>query len=304
MKDKLPFDQALTAFIRYLHLSQGLSRATQQAYQRDLLDLVQQLGGEQAMKDQTWLGWQEADIRHYLRLLSADAKPQTIARRLAAIKRFYKFALHQGWLAVHPAQQLQAPKRQMGLPQVLSEANIEALLDAPDTDTLLGLRDRAILEVMYATGLRVSELVTLPLAQVDLAAGLLMVVGKGNKQRIIPLGEWAQEGLMQYLTLARPGLLKPNSQLDEVFISRIGRPMTRQTLWHRIHNLAQQAGLTGTLSPHGLRHAFATHLINHGADLRSVQLLLGHSDLSTTQIYTHVAKARLKQLHQHHHPRG
>ncbi|AEG32162.1 site-specific tyrosine recombinase XerD [Thiomicrospira cyclica] len=300
----MPFDQALAAFMRYLHLAQGLSRATQQAYQRDLRDFVLRVGGEPALSSTAWLNWQEADIRQYLTGLSVEAKPQTLARRLAAIKRLYKFALHQAWLSVHPAQQLQAPKRQQSIPTVLSEQSITALLAAPDVNSSLGLRDRAILELMYATGLRVSEVVSLPLAQVDLTAGLLMVVGKGNKQRIIPLGEWAQDWLAQYLARARPGLLKPGATLDEVFISRVGRPMTRQTLWHRIHNLAQQAGLTGTLSPHGLRHAFATHLINHGADLRSVQLLLGHSDLSTTQIYTHVAKARLKQLHQQHHPRG
>ena len=189
------------------------------------------------------------------------------------------------------------------IPSVISEKQVEDLLNAPDVMSSLGLRDRAILEMMYACGLRVSEVVELPFEQVNLSAGLVQVMGKGSKERIIPLGEVAIEWIERYLKESRPILVK-GRWISTLFISRIGRPMTRQTLWHRVKNLAFDAGIQGKLSPHTLRHAFATHLINHGADLRTVQLLLGHSDLSTTQIYTHVAKERLHQLHQQHHPRG
>ena len=196
-----------------------------------------------------------------------------------------------------------SPKLPQSIPTVISEQHVIDLINAPDTTTALGLRDRAILELMYASGLRVSEVVELPFGQINLSAGLVQVTGKGSKERIVPIGELAIEWLEKYLISSRPVLVK-QKLVETLFVSRIGRSMTRQTLWHRVKNLAFQVGIPGNLSPHTLRHAFATHLLNHGADLRTVQLLLGHSDLSTTQIYTHVAKERLQKVHQQHHPRG
>lgn len=299
--DAVKFEDALALFLEHLLLSEGLSANTQAAYRTDLTQFARWLG---ELESSNWQQVSRDDLQTYIRYLQeAGRQDRSIARMVSSLKRLYGFAIDQAWLSINPCDLLKTPNVSAAIPSVLSESQINDLLEAPDTSTDLGLRDRAILELMYASGLRVSEVVNLPLSQLNLSAGLVMVTGKGNKERIVPLGEYASDWLAQYLKIARPGLVG-EKWVETLFVSRLGRPMTRQTLWHRIHNLAQIAGITGKLSPHGLRHAFATHLINHGADLRSVQLLLGHSDLSTTQIYTHVAKERLKSLHQQHHPRG
>jgi integrase/recombinase XerD len=290
------------AFIQHLAVAEGLSANTLQAYQKDLQIYQAWWVSELPQKE---ISIAEAgDLQRFLAYLhTIGRKTNSNARLLSTLKRFYRWGVAQAGMKSDPSGLIKMPKLPQSIPHVLSERQVEALLQAPDTTTPLGLRDRAILELMYATGLRVSEVVTLPFEQLNLSAGLVQVTGKGSKERIVPLGEWAIEWVERYQRDARPQLVG-QKWVATLFVSRLGRPMTRQTLWHRVKNLALSAGIEAALSPHGLRHAFATHLINHGADLRTVQLLLGHSDLSTTQIYTHVAKARLQQLHQQHHPRG
>lgn len=290
--------EELDLFLDHLWLNDGLSRNTLAAYRRDLLKLaarLEQVGAHLASADGTML---ESAL-----LLCADQeKPATRARLLSAAKRFYQYQVLQGLRTDDPATRMASPKLGLRLPKTLSEAHVESLLDAPDVETLLGLRDRCLLEVLYATGLRVSELVGLTLQQLDLVSGLVKTIGKGNKERLVPLGEVALEWLGRYLAQGRPHILS-GVQSDAVFVTQRKGPMTRQMAWYLIDKYARRQGLP-RLSPHTLRHAFATHLVNHGADLRVVQLLLGHSDISTTQIYTHVARERLKQLHAQHHPRG
>ncbi len=288
-------------FLSFLAVSEGLSQNTIMAYQKDL-QLFQQWLMEQDIESFSVVT--RTLIEDFLFFLNQSGrKERSNIRLLSTLKRFYQWGGANNVFEQDPTVLLKAPKVPKAIPAVISEQQVEALLDAPDVMTTLGLRDRAILEIMYACGLRVSEVVELPFEQVNLSAGLVQVTGKGSKERIIPLGEVAIEWVERYVKTSRPKLVKTR-WISTLFISRIGRPMTRQTLWHRVKNLAFDAGIQGKLSPHTLRHAFATHLINHGADLRTVQLLLGHSDLSTTQIYTHVAKERLHQLHQQHHPRG
>ncbi|MEM7251980.1 MAG: site-specific tyrosine recombinase XerD [Pseudomonadota bacterium] len=286
---------------RYLDamwLEKGLARATLSAYRSDLVHVGRYLCGQ-------GVSLADATRDHLLSYFSTlqSLKPRTHARRLSALKRFYLYAVRTGIVAANPCARVSAPRVGRALPGTLSEHQIEQLLNAPDTDTPLGLRDRAMLETLYATGLRVSELVGLTLHEVDLVQGLVRVRGKGDKERLVPLGELASDWLRQFLRDARPDLLA-NPSSDVVFPSRRGGPMTRQTFWHLIKRYARQVDASLTLSPHTLRHAFATHLLNHGADLRVIQLLLGHSDLGTTEIYTHVARERLQQLHAEHHPRG
>jgi len=234
---------------------------------------------------------------------AAHVKATTSGRLLSSLRRFYRYQLRQGKIMIGPTLQIEMPKLPRALPKSLSEADVEALLNAPNVDQSLGLRDRAMLETLYATGLRVSELVSLPLQGLSLEMGVVRVMGKGSKERLVPLGAEAVDWLQRYLLEARPDLLagKPDTA---VFVTQRGGAMTRQAFWYLIKRYAAQAGLAAALSPHTLRHAFATHLLNHGADLRVVQMLLGHSDISTTQIYTHVARERLKRLHAIHHPRG
>jgi len=301
MSDFRALHPHIQTFLNFLVVSEGLSQNTISAYQKDL------------QLFQKWLI--EADIKPFatvtrthiesfmLSLQQSGRKERSNARLLSALKRFYQWGGENNLFDSDPTVLLKAAKVPKSIPTVISEQQVESLLAAPDVITTLGLRDRAILELMYASGLRVSEVVELPFEQINLSAGLVQVMGKGSKERIVPIGEIAIEWIEHYLQDARPILTK-NRWVSTLFTSRIGRPMTRQTLWHRVKNLAFDAGIKGKLSPRTLRHAFATHLINHGADLRTVQLLLGHSDLSTTQIYTHVAKERLHQLHQQHHPRG
>lgn len=288
----------VNAFVQYLRFNEGLSENTISAYQTDL-KICQAGVGFNDFQDATF-----TQLEDYIFSLYTQGKSaKSIARQISTLKRFSHYLLSQKVINVDPTALLKPPKTIRHIPRVLSESQVDALLAAPDLNTALGKRDKAILELMYASGLRVSELVSLPYEQINLSAGLVRVVGKGNKERIVPIGEMAIIAIESYIKHSRPALVK-KKWIDSLFISRIGRTMTRQTLWHRIKNLAMDAGIDAELSPHGLRHAFATHLINHGADLRTVQLLLGHSDLSTTQIYTHVAKERLQKLHHLHHPRS
>jgi len=289
-------DPAIESFIEALWLEDGLSANTQAAYRRDLTALA------------AWLAPTPLDACTEGRLFEyAVAKPAgkstSANRRLSVFKRYFRWALREGRIQADPTLKLTAAKQPLRVPKLLSEAQVDALLAAPDVNTPLGLRDRAMLELMYASGLRVSELVTLKSAHVAFKDGVLHVTGKGSKSRLVPFGEHARDWMVRYLREARPDILAGQSS-DDLFVTARGAGMTRQMFWTLIKRHALAAGITAPLSPHTLRHAFATHLLNHGADLRAVQLLLGHADLSTTQIYTHVARERLKALHAEHHPRG
>ncbi|MCU1721417.1 MULTISPECIES: site-specific tyrosine recombinase XerD [unclassified Pseudomonas] len=287
-------------FLDALWLEKGLSDNTRASYRSDLAlfnGWLQEKGialpdaGRELILDH--LGWR----------LDHAYKPRSTARFLSGLRGFYRYLLREKLIAVDPTLQIDMPQLGRPLPKSLSEADVEALLRAPDLSEDIGQRDRAMLEVLYACGLRVTELVSLTLDQINLRQGVLRVMGKGSKERLVPMGEEAVVWLERYLRDGRNGLLNGRPS-DVVFPSQRGEQMTRQTFWHRIKHHAQVAGIGKALSPHTLRHAFATHLLNHGADLRVVQMLLGHSDLSTTQIYTHVARARLQELHARHHPRG
>lgn len=294
-------DTALIAeYLDALWMEKGLSANTQESYRRDLTQFALWLRDEGA-------SLQGADgilVQRYLESrLEAKLSSRSSARFLSCARGFYRYLLRENRITENPLALVGNPKLAPALPKSLSETDVEALLAAPDLEDPIGLRDRTMLEVLYACGLRVSELVSLTMPQINLRQNVLRVMGKGSKERLIPMGEEAALWLARYLREARPLLL--NNRPDEVvFPSLRAQPMTRQTFWHRIKYWAQVAGIQKELSPHTLRHAFATHLLNHGADLRVVQLLLGHSDLSTTQIYTHVAKVRMKQQHAEHHPRG
>ncbi len=300
MKDA-PDQEVIDRFADALWMERGLSRNTLSAYQTDLRKLSIWLDRE---RGRGLLKAERIDILDYLSSQSvAGRKPRSTARMLSCVRQFYQHALREGWVKADPSARVDAPKLGRPLPHSLTETEVEALLDAPDLEDAEGFRDRVMFEVLYATGLRVSELVGLRLEQVSLNQGLVRVVGKGGKERLVPLGEEAISWLERFMRSGRQELL--GAQLcAEVFPTRRGGGMTRQAFWYRIKKHAQAAGITKHLSPHTLRHAFATHLLNHGADLRVVQMLLGHSDLSTTQIYTHVARERLKSLHAVHHPRG
>ncbi len=295
-----PVDEADAALIdRFLDaqwLEKGLSQNTLDAYRRDLLLLARALAGRQ----HTLI---EADKAAIGELLAARANSRSMARLLSCLRGFYGWLVREGRLADDPTLDIQSPKLGRPLPGTLSEGDVELLLATPDVDDAVELRDRAMLELLYATGLRVSELVGLTLDRVSVNQGVVRVLGKGSKERLVPVGEEALHWLQRYLLRSRPMLLE-SSLSPQLFVTRRGGGMTRQAFWYRLRHYAQRAGISAPLSPHTLRHAFATHLINHGADLRVVQMLLGHSDLSTTQIYTHVARARLQALHRQHHPRG
>ncbi|WP_025819290.1 site-specific tyrosine recombinase XerD [Shewanella marina] len=287
-------------FLDDLWSVQGLSDNTLSAYKTDLRQFDQYI----QQQDVDIINANAEQIRCYLseRVEQGMAKT-SYARMLSSLRRFYGYLLISHRINIDPTALIDSPKMSRHLPNSLSEADIERLLAAPNYDDPVEQRDKAMLELLYATGLRVSELVGLTMEQMSLRQGLVRIVGKGGKERLVPLGEVAISEVEQYLRQARPMLLG-NKMSDVVFPSKRGQMMTRQTFWYRIKHYALLANIKGELSPHTLRHAFATHLLNHGADLRVVQLLLGHSDLSTTQIYTHVAKARLQELHQQHHPRG
>ena len=284
----------LDAFCDALWLEDGLSKNTIASYRADLEQLASFLKDGLAAAGEEQL---------FAFLASRKGKASSAARMISTLKRFYRWCLRERRIGADPTLKLDAPRRTPRFPKGLSESDVEALLAAPDAGTPLGLRDRAMLETLYATGLRVSELVALKTFEVNLDAGVLRVLGKGSKERMVPLGEEAVHWLQRYDGSARKDLLKRRAS-DHVFVTARGAGMTRQAFWHLLRRYGARAIPGKKLSPHVLRHAFATHLINHGADLRVVQLLLGHSDISTTQIYTHVARERLKQLHAKHHPRG
>jgi len=294
-------DALIDRFCDHLWLEDGLAALTLAAYRRDLKTFGAWLEKERSHAlDAAAAG----DIEAYLAWRFATrAQPRSAARYTSALKRFYRYLLRENLIAFDPTLNLDSPKLPRSLPKTLTETDVERLLDSADTAPPLGLRDRAMLETLYATGLRVSELVGLKLTAVNLNDGVLRVTGKGNKDRLVPLGEEAVQWLRRYLAESRPLLLERKLS-DAVFVTARGGGMTRQAFWYLIKRHARTAGITRPLSPHTLRHAFATHLLNHGADLRVVQMLLGHSDISTTQIYTHVARERMKQLHAQHHPRG
>jgi len=293
--------QQVDVFLDTIWMERGLSQNTLNAYRADLLGLAKWLGAS----DGTEL--LKASRSHLLDYLShrvdQGTKSRSAARLLSSIKRFFQYAVRQQLVSEDPSDRIAAPKLGRSLPKFLSEAEVEALLEAPDLSDCIGVRDRTMLEVLYATGLRVSELVNLNVGQLNLRQGVIRVMGKGNKERLVPLGEEAAAWLERYLSKAR-GEIAPPAVCEAVFTTRRHSSMTRQAFWYLIKRYAAKVGIQKHLTPHTLRHCFATHLINHGADLRVVQMLLGHSDLSTTQIYTHVAKERLRSLHAAHHPRG
>jgi integrase/recombinase XerD len=294
-------DSVLDEFCDALWLEDGLSRNTLDSYRLDLTQFAEWLGRQQR---KALLHAGHADLLAYLaHRVARKAKATTTSRLLSSLKRFYQHALRQGTIAADPSINIDTPKLPRGLPKTLTEQDVEKLLAAPDVATPLGLRDRAMFETLYASGLRVSELVTLKVAQVSQDMGVVRIIGKGNKERLVPLGEEALQWIRRYMKESRP-LILGQRLADAMFVTQRGAAMTRQSFWHLIKRYTSLAGLGMPLSPHTLRHAFATHLLNHGADLRVVQLLLGHADISTTQIYTHVARERLKQLHAKHHPRG
>jgi len=290
-------DDLVDRFLDALWLEDGLSRHTLGSYRTDL-QLFQRAIAVPLRSATT------SDIQTYLaERVSQGARPRTTARLLSTLRRFYRYLVRERVISEDPTALLEGPKLGRSIPKSMSEEQVEKLLRVPAVETPLGLRDRAMLEVLYATGLRVSELVGLTLDQTNLDAGVVRVTGKGQKERLVPLGEEAISWVTRYLSDARPVLL--NGRVSgALFPTARGRGLTRQAFWHNIKRYARAAGLDTLPSPHTLRHAFATHLLNHGADLRVVQMLLGHADLSTTQIYTHVARERLKQLHSRHHPRG
>lgn len=290
----------INQFLDALWLERGLSQNTLSAYRADLSLFATWLEN----KSTTLLSVSRDDVLAYLSYrYQKKFHPRSTARFLSCIRRFYHWLLREERIAIDPTLNVESPKLGRSLPKTLSEAEVEQLLAAPDVNTALGLRDRAMLEVLYASGLRITELISLSMTSINLRQGVVRVMGKGSKERLVPLGEEASSWMMKYIESARAELL--NGAASEVlFISQRAQMMTRQTFWHRIKHHAATSGIRSRLSPHTLRHAFATHLLNHGADLRVVQLLLGHSDVSTTTIYTHVAKERLKSLYLQHHPRA
>jgi integrase/recombinase XerD len=288
-------------FCDALWLQEGLSANTLEAYRRDLEGLERWI----SKRGTALMSASRADLLDYLSgSVGKGARPRTTARLLSSLRRFYGYLVREEKIKTDPTALIDSPKLGRPLPKSLSEEQVEKLLESPDVTKPLGLRDRAMLETLYATGLRVSELVGLTLSQVSLTQGVVRVIGKGDKERLVPLGEEAISWISRYLAESRSRLVKSRST-DALFTTARGGPMTRQAFWHNLKTHTRKAGIDAKkLSPHTLRHAFATHLLNHGADLRVVQMLLGHADLSTTQIYTHVAQARLKTLHEQHHPRG
>ena len=292
-------NEAIDTFIDALWLEEGLSRNTLAAYRRDLELYARWLAPRGLQLPATG----ESDLQAYFAARHADTKATSANRRLTVFKRYFRWALRERLITADPTLRLQSARQPLRVPKTLSEAQVEMLLNAPDVDTPLGLRDRTMLELMYASGLRVSELVTLKAFQVGMNEGVLRVTGKGSKERLVPFGQVARDWIVRYLAESRQAILG-GQQTEDLFVTARGHGMTRAMFWALVKKHAATAGITAPLSPHTLRHAFATHLLNHGADLRAVQMLLGHADISTTTIYTHVARERLKSLHAQHHPRG
>ena len=298
-----PSLNAIDTFVDALWLEDGLSRNTLAAYRRDLTLYAQWLADQQpalALDDTA-----EHHLQAYFAARHAQTRATSANRRLTVLRRYFHWALRERRITTDPTVRLQAARQPLRVPKTLSQAQVEALLNAPDLGNPLGLRDRTMLELMYASGLRVTELVTLKTYQLGLAEGVLRVMGKGSKERLVPIGEEAQHWLERYLANARPRLAGPKGQAVELFLAGAAKPLSRQQCWQQVKRHAAAAGIDpAKVSPHGLRHSFATHLLNHGADLRALQMLLGHSSLSTTQIYTLVAKEKLRRLHARHHPRA
>lgn len=291
----------IDTFCDTLWLEDGLAKASLSSYRSDLVHLSNWLNEQ---KLASLCDVDELALMHFIAVLSKTLRASSQARYISTFRRFYRHLLARGRISADPTLKIAMPIKPSRLPMVLTEAQVEALLAAPQTNTTLGQRDRAMLETLYATGLRVSELVGLKVHEVSFDMGVVRVFGKGSKERLVPLGEVAIDWMRSYLAEARPALLN-RRQSNDLFVTGRGAAMTRQAFWQMIKRYAERAGMDpGRLSPHVMRHAFATHLLNHGADLRVVQLLLGHSDISTTQIYTHIARERLKSLHAAHHPRG
>ncbi|RUO74054.1 site-specific tyrosine recombinase XerD [Pseudidiomarina sediminum] len=294
--------EIIATFLERLWLKQGVSKHTSSAYGTDLKKFLSYLLSVESGEVNLLAVYPEQIEDYLLWRRQQGLSPRSTARAVSALKKFYTYAVTERLCASNPTERLHQPKQTQAIPHSLAEVEVEALLNAPDESDPVQLRDRAMLELLYATGLRVSELTLLTHEQISLQQELVRVVGKGNKERLVPLGETALEWLLRYENEARP--LLSEAQSDYVFITRRGGPLSRQAFWYRIKYYAKVADIRSHLSPHTLRHAFATHLLNHGADLRVLQMLLGHSDLSTTQIYTHVARERLQQLHAQHHPRA
>ena len=295
-------DPLIDQFADSLWLSDGLAKNTIESYRRDIMQLdgwLQKSG--RAALDRISAEDLQAFLAH--RIEDLHSSPRSTARLTSALKRFFRHLIQEKLIAEDPSARIESPKLNRGLPKSLSEDDVSALLAAPDVRTALGMRDGAMLEVLYASGLRASELVTLKVGQLSLEMGVVRVMGKGAKERLVPLGETATDMVQRYLIGARIDILN-GQKSDDLFVTARGHAMTRQMFWHLIKRHALTANIRAPISPHTLRHAFATHLINHGADLRVVQLLLGHADITTTQIYTHVARERLKKIHAQHHPRA
>jgi integrase/recombinase XerD len=299
----LPASQhSIDGFVDAVWLEDGLSKNTLEAYRRDLTLYARWLGAPEQrgrLLDETL----DSDLVAYFSVMHEASKATSANRRLTVFKRYFRWALRERLIAADPTLKLQAARQALRVPKTMSEAQVDALLAAPADDEALGQRDRAMLELMYASGLRVSELVGLKTFHLGLNEGVLRVMGKGGKERLVPFGQVAREWVVLYLAEARPAILG-GQQTEDLFVTGHGHGMSRVMFWKLVKKYAGLAGITSPLSPHTLRHAFATHLLNHGADLRAVQLLLGHADISTTTIYTHVARERLKALHAEHHPRG
>lgn len=289
----------LDLFVDHLWLEDGLSNNTLQSYRLDMTQFALWIDAQH----KSLLDVDQSDIQQYLAVKFPQSKPRSIGRLIATLRRFYRYCLRENKIAVDPTLQIESPKLPRSLPKSLNEDEVLSLLNAPDLNTPTGLRDRAMLELLYACGLRVSELVMIKTTELSLSDAVVRVTGKGSKTRLVPMGEEAADWINRYLMLARPEILQQRLS-DALFVTHRGEAMTRQAFWYLIKRYALHAGIQKAISPHVLRHAFATHLLNHGADLRVVQMLLGHSDISTTQIYTHVARERLKKLHAQHHPRG
>jgi integrase/recombinase XerD len=296
--EEYPEDQLLDQFMNQLKVERGLAVNTILAYNHDLIsffDFLKRRGVSPIQIDQQ-------DLFSFIAEKKARLSPRSLARNLVSIRMFYRFLVSEGKINSNPARLMGIPRMYQHLPDVLSRDEVEALLLQPDTMTVLGRRDKAILEVLYATGLRVSELIGLKISNINLEAGYIRTIGKGSKERIVPMGTKAIDSLKDYVTNSRPSFLK-KGEFPNLFLNSRGKPMTRQGLWKIIRNYALKAGITKTVTPHTVRHSFATHLLEGGADLRSVQIMLGHADISTTQIYTHVARERLKEIHEKYHPR-
>ena len=293
-------EELVDQFLDAIWMERGLSKNTLGAYRADLMTLARSLAEDGKVIDRA----EKSDLLEFIAgRVESGAKPRSTARQLSSFRRFYRYIMREGVRDSDPTADIQMPRIGRSLPKTLSEDEVDALLSAPNTDEPLGHRDRAMLELLYATGLRVSELINIKQSQINFNQGVLRIIGKGDRERLIPLGEEAQRWLKEFINGPRMEILLER-QTDYLFPTRRGDRMTRQAFWHIIKRHAEKASVRQKMSPHSLRHAFATHLLNRGADLRVVQMLLGHSDLSTTQIYTHVARERLKELHGEHHPRG